>query len=108
MVLFAFIPWLSGLFTSLFGFVGVYFTAKVAFAVAFVASIAILVAAFVLVIERILSSIEIVSPPMIQVSMSILPNNLSACLSAYFSAQVAIRVYEYKTAFVERMINQGL
>lgn len=94
-------PWLITLVSNLAGFFGIQLAKKTALiAVMITASIA-LTAALAFAIQATLAGITASLPSDFQAGAMFLPSNLSACLSAVFTAKTARFVYDWNMRNLE-------
>jgi hypothetical protein len=92
---------LGGIFSSLITWFAKFFTKKIAYQLAIVASILSVTAAFSATIYGIYATIRAVAPYGTACGMSlIVPFNAVPCVSAVMSAKVIRWVYEWKITFI--------
>lgn len=90
-----FFPWILGLLGNVVAFFGIQLTKKTAFiAITIAASVALTVALYSAITNLFLSLVYAL-PSTLSVAAMFLPSNLSACLTAIFTAKFARFVYDW-------------
>lgn len=109
MPMFAFIPWLAGVFGSIVAWFTTWLAKRWALRAAIITSIIAITVAFTLTINGIIAGIVYAAPSgWYKVGLSLLPTNYTGCLGAYVAAHVTRWVYDYKMGFMARWLDAGL
>lgn len=102
MPMFAFVPWLVGLFSGFLGSTAGQAVKKVAFAGIAVSIIIGITLAFTVAIDNLISSISHALPAQaFMLGVGLLPNNTEACIGAYLTAHSLKWVYSFKNNFAQ-------
>lgn len=95
------ISFLSGVITSVIGFLFQFFTKRVIQAAVFVSSFLLLVIGFVKASFSLLDKVVTILPPEISDAISlILPENAFFCISAILSIKVALFIFDVKNRVI--------